>query len=339
MPRSLETTRRRLLAAAGLSLALAVSPVVALAKDSGFKLMMTPKWTGFPYFEAAGKGAKAAADELGDELVYAGADHADVSLQVETLQNFLTQKPDGILLAAIDLNAVAPVLKQARKKGIVVTTFDADAATDARDMFANQMSYEQAARTMLDCALMNAPEGGEIAFIAASPTSPNHTAHMKIMTELTQKEDKYKVFKVVDTQYANDDDAKSYDVAVNLMQAHPNLRGIISSSAVSAPAAARAIVSTGKQGKVFATGFALPGAIKTYLEDGSQKAFALWDPAELGYLAAYMTHLKLAGKLEIKEGVTFEAGKAGKFTVGKDGEIVYGKPLIFTKETVDKAGF
>ena len=52
-----------------------------------------------------------------------------------------------------------------------------------------------------------------------------------------------------------------------------------------------------------------------------------------------MTHLKLAGKLEIKEGVTFEAGKAGKFTVGKDGEIVYGKPLIFTKDTVDKAGF
>jgi rhamnose transport system substrate-binding protein len=245
MPRSLETTRRRLLAAAGLSLALAVSPVVALAKDSGFKLMMTPKWTGFPYFEAAGKGAKAAADELGDEFVYAGADHADVSLQVETLQNFLTQKPDGIMLAAIDLNAVAPVLKQARKKGIVVTTFDADAATDARDMFANQMSYEQAARTMLDCALLNAPEGGEIAFIAASPTSPNHMAHIKIMTELTQTDPKYKVFKVVDTQFAGDDDAKSYDVSVNLMQAHPNLRGIISSSAVSAPAAARAIVSTG----------------------------------------------------------------------------------------------
>ena len=71
----------------------------ALAKDSGFKIMMTPKWTGFPYFEAAARGGKAAADELGDTFVYAGADHADVSLQVETLQNFLTQKPDAITLA------------------------------------------------------------------------------------------------------------------------------------------------------------------------------------------------------------------------------------------------
>jgi len=333
------TTRRETLALMGGTLLAATLGSSAVAKDSGFKLMMTPKWTGFPYFEAAAKGGKAAADELGDTFVYAGADHADVSLQVETLENFLTQKPDGIILAAIDLNAVAPVLKQARKRGVTVTTFDADAAADARDMFVNQMSYEQAARTMLDCALMDAPEGGEIAFIAASPTSPNHSAHMKIMTQLSQTESKYKVFKVVDTQYAQDDDAKSYDVANNLIQAHPNLKVIISSSAVSAPAAARAIVAGGHAGKVFATGFALPTAIKSYLEDGSAKAFALWNPYELGYVATYATHLKLAGKLEIKPGAKFDAGKAGSYTVGENGEIVYGKPMIFTKETVDKAGF
>ena len=43
--------------------------------------------------------------------------------------------------------------------------------------------------------------------------------------------------------------------------------------------------------------------------------------------------------VDIKPGATFQAGKAGSYTVGKDGEIVYGKPLIFTKENVDKAGF
>lgn len=311
----------------------------AMAKDSGFRLMMTPKWTGFPYFEAAAKGGRAAAEELGDTLIYAGPDHADASLQVETLNNFLTQKPDGIILAAVDLNAVAPVLRRARKQGIVVTTFDADAAIPARDIFVNQLSYDKAARTMLDAALMDAPQGGEIAFIAASPTSPNHVAHMRIMTKLTQTEDKYKSFKVVDTQYAGDDDAKSYDVAINLMQAHPNLKVIISSSAVSAPAAARAIDASGHKGKVFATGFALPSAIKTYLNDGSENAFALWNPYELGYLAVYVTHLKLAGKLEIKPGVSFTAGKAGTYTIGQDGEVDYDKALVFTKDNVDKAGF
>jgi rhamnose transport system substrate-binding protein len=335
----LMTLKTKMIAVIGLTSTVALFAESSAAKDSGFKLMMTPKWTGFPYFELAAKGGKAAADELGDSFTYAGADHADPTLQVETLKNFLTQKPDGILLAAIDLNAVAPVLKDARKKGIVVTTFDADAAVPARDMFCNQLSYEQAAKTMLDCALIDSPEGGEVAFVAASPTAPNHTAHIKFMTQFIENDPKYKVFKVVDTQYAGDDDSKSYDVAVNLMQAHPNLRVIISSSAVSAPAAARAIVASGKAGKVYSTGFALPNSIKSYIKDGSEKAFALWDPSELGYLAVYATHLKLAGKLEIKEGVTFNAGKAGSYTIGKDGEIVYGKPLIFTTDTIDKYDF
>ncbi len=336
MPTSIK--RRTALVGAVLAMVAGTMPR-AMAKDSGFRLMMTPKWTGFPYFELAAKGGRAAADELGDTFTYAGADHADVSLQVETLGNFLTQKPDAIILAAIDLNAVAPVLERARKQGIVVTTFDADAAIPARDLFVNQLSYDKAARTMLDAALMDAPLGGEIAFIAASPTSPNHVAHMRIMTKLTQTEAKYKVFKVVDTQYAQDDDSKSYDVAINLMQAHPALKVIISSSAVSAPAAARAIDASGHKGKVFATGFALPSAIKTYLNDGSEKAFALWSPYELGYLATYVTHLKLAGKLQVKPGVTFTAGKAGTYTIGHDGEIDYNKALIFTKTNVEKAGF
>ena len=203
-------------------------------------------------------------------------------------------------------------------------------------MFVNQLSYKQAAKTMLDCALMDAPEGGEIAFVAASPTAPNHTAHIKYMNEYIANDPTYQVFKVVDTQYANDDDAKSYDVAINLMQAHPDLKVIISSSAVSAPAGARAISASGNAGKVFSTGFALPDAIKTYLKDGSQKCFALWNPYELGYLATYATHLKLAGKLDLTPGTTFEAGKAGSYTVGEGGEIVYGKPLMFTKENVDR---
>ncbi len=39
-----------------------------------------------------------------------------------------------------------------------------------------------------------------------------------------------------------------------------------------------------------------------------------------------LTHLRLAGKLEIKPGATFEAGKAGSYTVRENGGIVYGKP-------------
>ena len=73
------TFRSTLLAGAGALAAFSLALAGASAKDSGFKIMMTPKWTGFPYFEAAARGGKDAAEELGDTFVYAGADHADVS--------------------------------------------------------------------------------------------------------------------------------------------------------------------------------------------------------------------------------------------------------------------
>jgi len=284
-------------------------------------------------------GAKDAAKELGVDFVYTGSEQADVQLQVQSLENIVAQKPDAIIVSAIDLNAVAPPLRTARARGIKVVSYDADTAVDARDFFVNQMSYEGAARAMLDCALLDAPQGGEIAFIAASPTSPNHMAHIRIMTELTKTDPKYKVFTPVATQFAADDEAKSIEVATNLMQAYPNLKVIISSSAVSAPAAARAIQAVGKVGKVFATGVALPSSIKSYLKDGSQKAFFIWDPALLGYLSVYVAKAALDGTLKNVVGAKVKAGKLGEFTVGKDGEIVYGKPLFFTAQNIDQYNF
>jgi len=50
--------------------------------------------------------------------------------------------------------------------------------------------------------------------------------------------------------------------------------------------------------------------------------------------------MKLAGKLDpSKVGATVVAGKAGTFTAGKDGDVVYGKPLVFTKDSVGKYNF
>ena len=153
-----------LLVAAMATVALS-APAVAQDDESadsctGLRIFHTGKWTGFPYFELAQVGVAEAAAELGDEVTYGGASEPDTQLQVQTLQNFVAQKPDAIVLAAIDVNAVAPVLEEARAQGIKVVTYDADAAVQARDAFVNQLSYRQAAQVMLDAALANAPEGG-----------------------------------------------------------------------------------------------------------------------------------------------------------------------------------
>jgi hypothetical protein len=42
-----------------------------------------------------------------------------------------------------------------------------------------------------------------------------------------------------------------------------------------------------------------------------------------------------AGKITTAEGQVIDAGAAGKDTVGKDGEVRYNKPLVFTKDNID----
>ena len=123
------------------------------------------------------------------------------------------------------------------------------------------------------------------------------------------------------------------------MQAHPDLKVIISSSAVSAPAAEQAIIDAGKGGQVFATGVALPSSVRDFIKSGKSKAFMMWDPAELGYIATVAADELVKGTITGKEGDIVDAGAAGKYTVGKNGEIDYNKPLIFTAANIDKYQF
>lgn len=307
---------------------------------SDVKIFMAPKFTGLAYFEVARVGGEDAAADYGFSFEYIGSDKAEATEQIATLTNAIPQSPDALVVSAIDGEAVAPALKEAMDAGIKVVTYDADASVDARDLFVNQLDYELAAETMLDSALLNSPEGGLVAFISASPTAPNHTAHVANMKDLIDNDDRYSSLSYVDeVQFAGDDAAKSQEIALNLIQANPDLKVIISSSAVSAPAAEQAIINAGLGGEVFATGVALPSSVRDFIKSGDSVAFMMWDPAELGYVASVAAYQLATGEIEGVEGETIDAGVAGTYTIGADGEVLYNKPLIFTADNIDDYDF
>ena len=73
--------------------------------------------------------------------------------------------------------------------------------------------------------------------------------------------------------------------------------------------------------------------MREYVKDGTVKAFALWNPADLGYLAAYTAKALIAGDIEGNEGDTFDAGKLGEYTVGADSVVVLGEPTSHRRAT------
>lgn len=310
------------------------------AATSTQKILMIPKFTGLKYFDVSGEGGKKAAEKLGIDFDYIGSQETTATAQISTITNAIAQKPSAIVVSAIDEDAVAPSLERAKEAGINVVTYDADSTVDARQVFVNQLSYELAAKTMLDAALKNDPDGGLVAFVSASPTATNHRKHVELMKKLIDTDPTYSKLKYVDTvQYAEDDASKSEEIARNLMQANPDLKFIISSSVVTTAAAAKAIENAGKQGEVFAPGFAMPSSMSQFVKDGTIKAFALWDPAELGEVATDVAYQLATGKITGTEGEKVTVDGVGDFTIGANGELDVNKPIIFTSDNIDQYDF
>jgi rhamnose transport system substrate-binding protein len=79
--------------------------------------------------------------------------------------------------------------------------------------------------------------------------------------------------------------------------------------------------------------------MRKYVKNGTVDAFELWDPAQLGELAARTAVALSSGQITGKEGETFKAGDMGSFTIGKDGVINLGKPTVFNAKNIDQFNF
>ena len=87
------------------------------------------------------------------------------------------------------------------------------------------------------------------------------------------------------------------------------------------------------------TGLGTPNQMREYVQNGTVQSFALWNPEDLGYLAAYAGAALAAGQITGAEGETFEAGELGQFTVEADGVVVLGDPTVFNAENIDDFDF
>ena len=79
--------------------------------------------------------------------------------------------------------------------------------------------------------------------------------------------------------------------------------------------------------------------MRDFVEDGTVTAFALWNPADLGYLAAYAAKALIEGDITGAEGDTFTAGDLGDFTVGADGTVLLGDPYTFNADNIGDFDF
>ena len=148
---------------------------------------------------------------------------------------------------------------------------------------------------------------GEIGIVSAAASATNQNTWIGYMKQELKK---YPKMKLVSTVYGNDDPTTATQVTQGLLQHYPNLKGIISPTTVGILAAAQVLDTSKYKGKVALTGLGTPVAMKKYVMDGTVQKFELWNPANLGYLAAYAAVNFASKKITGAAGQTLHRGQA-----------------------------
>ncbi len=307
-------------------------------KGKTINVVDVPKLIGIGYFDATSKGIADAAKELGNVTVKTdGPTKANIDDQITFLDNYITSGVDGILFAANDPVAIAPVLKKALGKGIMVVGYDADAQPDARQWFVNQAQFNGIGKAMIDGLVKESGEDASFAIVTSTFTTPNQARWISEMSAYAAK--CHPKLKWLETVEAQEDNILSFNQATTLINKYgADLKGILGMTSVATPASAEAVSQAGQCGKIAVVGLATPNAMKPYVAKDCVKSVVLWNPVDLGYAAMYAMRAVADGTL--KPGTTsLKAGKLGELQVINGSEILLGAPFVFTKDNITKFDF
>jgi rhamnose transport system substrate-binding protein len=342
MHKKITATLAAVTLAAGLSACAPTTNSAAPAAGGGSTkslkdctMTMIPKNTDNPFFAAGAYGADEAATDMGGKKInYTGTAQPDVPGQIQRIQSASQQGSCGIAVSGLDPDALAPALTAAASRGTKVISYDADVKKDARTLWVAPAKDEALGVTQFKLLAEQMGNKGNYAIISAQSTAAGQNAWIAAAAEEAKKPE-YAGMKLVKTVYGNDVPQTSYDAAISLFQAYPDLDGILAPTPVSLQAAVKAKVDQKFNPDLVITGLGWPPSDGARLKSGAVKSFVLWSPRDMGYLSYHAMEAVLSGKITGKEGDTFEVGRLGTRTIGANGEVDTGEPLVFTAENVD----
>jgi rhamnose transport system substrate-binding protein len=303
---------------------------------SHLRIAMVVKVLGISYFDVCRDGGQEAAKELGDvEVIYTGPTKPTVEDQIQVIDSLIAQHVDALVISANDATALVPTTKKATRRGIKVLSFDSGIVPEGRIMHVNAPHDDLIGANDVRMIAKTLNHEGKVAILSATSQATNQNLWIVKMKEEWKKPD-YAKMPLVSVVYGDDVLDKSYREAQGLFKAYPDLRGIISPTAVGIVAAAKAVADAGLTGKVFVTGHGLPSEMRPAVLAGITETFQLWNPADLGYAGVMFAALIARGQATGAPGTTTRIGRLGEMTIEADGNTYLKDLLVFDRSNIDK---
>ena len=296
--------RRTLLGAAGLAaLTLGLSPSLTLAQDDQYTIALIPGLTTDAFYITMQRGAQAAADALGVELVFQGAADFNPVTQVPVLDAVIARAPDAILIAPTDTIQLVEPLRRAHDAGIPVITVDTFIGTGQYQTGAgdadfplsyiasdNVLGGRIAARALADAI-------GDEGQVYVSNINPGvSTTDQREQGFKAEMAENHPNIEVLETQF-NENDANN---AASQLQAvfarNPGLKGVFGANLFSAIGAANGVQQAGQTGVVKVVAFDAPTSIIDNINTGLVDVAIAQHPAEIGYYGVMSAYAHLTGQ-------------------------------------------
>jgi ribose transport system substrate-binding protein len=257
------------------------SPAATTTGGPQITVAVIPKGLTHVFWQSVKAGAEKAGQEFNVKINWVGPQkESDTAQQIQVVENAITSKVDGIVLAPLDKAALVNVIKKSKEAKIPLTIFDSAADTEEYVSFVatdNKKGGVMAAERLGELV----GGKGKVALIPLMANSAS-TLDRESGFEETMKA-KFPNIKVVRSNYGMSDRATSLKVTEDVLTANPDIVGIFGSNESSTVGALQALKNRGLIGKVKLVGFDSTKQLEEAITKGDLDSVVIQNPFKMGY--------------------------------------------------------
>ncbi|UCH09037.1 MAG: sugar ABC transporter substrate-binding protein [Fidelibacterota bacterium] len=252
-----------------------------------------------PFFIDMQKGARAAADSFGVELLVQAAEReVDVEKQMQIVENLIQRKVAALCITPSGSKEIVPAIVKANERNIPVLIVDTrvdeatlTAAGGKIATFIGSDNYEggRIAGLYLAEKLGNR---GKVAVLEGIPGHETGDARLSGFHDVLAQ---FSDMEIVASQTANWERDQGFNVFQNILQSHPEVQALFACSDLMALGAIEAIAAAGRTGEIIVVGFDAIVDARGAIAENTMSGSVAQHPYDMGWIAVESAQRLIAG--------------------------------------------
>ncbi|OOF69814.1 substrate-binding domain-containing protein [Rodentibacter caecimuris] len=289
------------------------------------------KIDGMPWFNRMAEGVVQAGKDNQINAYQVGPSNTDAPQQVKLIEDLIAKKVSAISIVPNDASALEPVLKKAKKNGIVILTNESVGQPSADWDIEIIDNAQFAADYVEEVAKSLGGKGGYVLYVG-SLIVPQHNLWADLFVKY-QKQHYPDMFEVTSRMPVAENINDARRTTIDLVKAHPDLKAVISFGSQGPIGAGLAVKEKRLKGKLNVFGMMIPSQAASLIKSGNITMGITYDPANAGYALAAVAAKVLKGE-KIEEGLVIP--NVGQAKVDQERKLLqFHNVLKVTQENID----